>query len=119
MEQQLQQQIAALEAKTRQMTGIVLGMVAFVATYALMAIQGSFLQPSSHVFPWMLGVLFYFAGQLLALIWFRTFVTQLRSLIEFAQVVEQKRMLLEREAITQELAEDGDVEIIRPGGEVG
>ncbi|MCH7471699.1 hypothetical protein IIA79_01935 [bacterium] len=74
-------ELAQLERRARTITGIILGALAFATTYGLMLFEGQTQRPGFHFYPLLLAVAFYLAGDLLALIWFRTVTLQISKLI--------------------------------------
>lgn len=85
MDQQTQQGLAWLERRSRQLTGAVLAVVALVATYGLLIFEGQQGRPAFHVYPWLAAVLFYFAGDLLAYIWFKVVSMRLLAVLKVAE----------------------------------
>ena len=105
----VQRQLALLERRSRTLTGIILAVVAFVATYGLMLFEGQVDRPGFHYYPWILAALFYLAGDILAFVWFKTVSIHLVVLL-----AAKKRRAEEAEP---DMAEDEgveEVEIIRP-----
>jgi len=85
MDQQTQQGLAWLERRSRQLTGAVLAVVALVATYGLLIFEGQQARPAFHVYPWLAAGLFYFAGDLLAYIWFKVVSMRLLAVYKAAE----------------------------------
>jgi hypothetical protein len=82
VEQEVQAALNDLERRCRSLTGLTLAMVAFVATYGILLVEGQTERPVFHFFPWLTGGLFYLAGDLLAMIWFNLVVAHLRTLLK-------------------------------------
>jgi hypothetical protein len=117
VEQQTGQELGRIERRSRTLTGLVLGAVAFLATYGLMFYEGQIERPGFLFYPWLLGVLFYLAGDLLGLIWFHAIAAQLRAQLEFQHRQEEARRLVALAGLSEpEPPGDLDVEVIRPGG---
>jgi hypothetical protein len=117
VEQQTEQELGRIERRSRTLNGLVLGAVAFLATYGLMFYEGQIERPAFLFYPWLLGVLFYLAGDLLGLIWFRAIAAQLRAQLEFQRKQQEARRLAAQAGLLEPepLSTDG-VEVIRPGG---
>jgi hypothetical protein len=80
----------------------VLAVVAFVATYGILLLEGQTERPVFHFYPVLTGVLFYLAGDLLALIWFKLVSLQLGTLLKeqedkIRRELEAERMQFEEE----------------------
>jgi hypothetical protein len=79
-----------LERRCRSLTGAILGIAAFVASYALMLFEGGTDRPGFHFYPWLLGVLFFLAGDVIAFVWMRIAAVQMRRIV----LAEQHRALV-------------------------
>ena len=91
-----------LERRCRIITGLVLAAVAFVATYGILLVEGQSDRPVFHIYPWLVAVLLYLAGDLLAMVWFKLVGIQLQRMV---REMEQKLRL---EAEVRRLALEGD-----------
>ncbi len=118
MEQHTGQELGRIERRSRTLTGLVLGAVAFAACYGLMVYEGQIERPAFLFYPWLLGFLFYFAGDLLAMVWFRSITAQLSALLERQRKTEDVHRLAELKAVLEanETPAPEGVEVIRPGG---
>jgi hypothetical protein len=118
VEQQTGQELGRIERRSRTLTGLVLGALAFGASYGLMLYEGQIERPAFLFYPWLLGALFYFAGDLLAMIWFRSVTAQLTALLEQQHKDEEVRRMAELKAALEsaESPMPEGVEVIRPGG---
>lgn len=117
VEQQTGQELERIERRSRTLSGLVLGAVAFLATYGLMFYEGQVERPGFLFYPWLLGVLFYIAGDLLGLIWFRAIAAQMRAqLAQQRKEEEARRLAAMAELNESEPFSDSGVEVIRPGG---
>jgi hypothetical protein len=117
VEQQTGQELGRIERRSRTLTGLVLGAMAFLATYGLMFFEGQVERPGYLFYPWLLGVLFYLAGDLLGLIWFRAIAAQLSAQLEHQRKQEEARRLVALAGLGEpEPPSAADVEVIRPGG---
>ena len=101
--------MAAIERRARTLTGLILAVVAFVATYGLMLYEGQTTRPAFHFYPWLLAAVFYLAGDLLAFVWFKTMLMQMLALMRQQALQRPVRLEPEEEP-------PSDVEIIRPPG---
>lgn len=81
VEPEVRQQVAQIERRCRTLTGIVLAVLAFLASYGIMLFEGQVERPAFHFYPWLLAVLCYLGGDLLAWIWFRVVLSQLATLL--------------------------------------
>lgn len=113
-----------MERRARSLTGATMGAVALAATYALLLFEDRTTEARAHVYPLIAGVLFYLAGDLIALIWFRLLASQL------AGYIRKLEAELRQPPRPAEAAEDDDdiasgrshaavddgVEVIKPGG---
>lgn len=73
-------QLASLEKRCRLATGMVLAGMAFVASYGLILVGQPDIGRVSF-FPLFLAVLFYIAGDLLALIWIRAVAGHIKEML--------------------------------------
>lgn len=80
MDATLQAEFRALEARVRMSTALILALVAFGCTYGLLLVTHRLVSPGLLFYPWLAGGLFYLAGELLGLIWFRVITHQLLAL---------------------------------------
>jgi hypothetical protein len=78
-------QLPELERRCRSVTGIVLAVVAFTACYGLLLVEDQTALPRAHFYPLIAAALFYLAGDLLALLWFRTMAAQLQAYLKHQQ----------------------------------
>jgi hypothetical protein len=78
---QVKLKLALLERRCRTLTGLILAALAFIASYCIMLIEGQTDRPAFHFYPWVLAVLFYLGGDLLAWVWFKIIVMQLATLL--------------------------------------
>lgn len=85
-----------LERRARTITGMVLAVVAFASAYGLMFFEGQVDRPGFHFYPWLLAILCYLAGDLLALVWFKTLVIQV-SRISRRLLQEELRAIAAKE----------------------
>lgn len=107
------QQLKWLERRSRLLTGTILGVLALAACYGLMFF-GARTSPSArqHFYAWMVAVLFYFAGDLLAFVWFKVVCIRLEMMLnDFKQSLRQQ---LVNEQAEEETLSAADVEIVRP-----
>jgi hypothetical protein len=113
MDQLKRQQLVWLERRCRTTTGFVLAVLALAACYGLLFFEGQMGRSSTqHFYPWMVAVLFYCAGDLLAYIWFKVVSVRLEMIKEEVQQAWQRGM-----AAGSSLAEedtDSGVEVVRP-----
>jgi hypothetical protein len=114
------QELARLEKRIRTLTGLSLGAVAFLSAYGLMMYEGQTDRPAFLFYPWLLAVLFYLAGDLLAMVWFRVNTAQMRVMLDLQRKQEEARRLAKQAGLLDEepSAVDG-VEVIRPSGTGG
>lgn len=110
MDPAIERQLAVLERRARTLTGIILGVAAFLAAYGLMLFEGLTDRPGFHFYPWLLGVVFYLAGDLLAFVWFKTVSLSMVTLLR-GKNRERVSIAPKRPPVTEE---GGEVEIIRP-----
>lgn len=100
-----------------------MGAVALAATYALLLFTDQTADGRVHVYPLIAGLLFYLAGDLIALIWFRLLASQLagyiRRLEAELRAAERRRAAGEDDdedpVETGGAAADDGVEVIKPG----
>lgn len=112
--------MARLEKRIRTVTGLTLGVLAFLSVYGLMLFEGQIERPAFQFYPWLLGVLFYLAGDLLALVWFRVNTSQMRVMLERQRVQDEARRLASLAGLLEPEAPATDgVEVIRPTGSGG
>lgn len=108
MDDQTKKELDDLETRARVLTGTVLAVIALVATYGLQLVEGTLSRPAAHFYPWLAAVLFFLAGQLIAIIWYRAVKLRLESLIP----------LIEAEAVTkareQLISAEGAVSAVAP-----
>lgn len=117
MEHQTGQELERIERRSRTLTGLVLGAVAFLATLGLMFYEGQIERPGFLFYPWLLGVLFYLAGDLLGLIWFRAMAAQMRAQLAHQRKQEEARRLAALAGLSEPEPPSAEgVEVIRPGG---
>ncbi|MCC7477942.1 hypothetical protein IT575_05735 [bacterium] len=88
MDPMLQAEFQSLERRVRASTALILAMVSFGCTFGLMLLTSRELNTPQLFYPWLVGGLFYLAGELLGLVWFRVMTRQLMAMQE-----AQKRQL--------------------------
>jgi hypothetical protein len=117
-----QQDLQQMERRVRSLTGAILGAVAFAACYALLLVLDQTTEMRGHLYALIAGVLFYLAGDLLAMVWFRLLASQLQGYIRrLEQELRQERhsQALDdddvEEGVARIAAADDGVEVIRPG----
>jgi hypothetical protein len=96
----------------------VLGVLAFAATYGLMLFEGQVQRPAFYFYPWLLAVLTYLAGDLLALVWFRAVAAQIGLLLRKSQEDREAVRMLAG-LIEDKNPPQDKVEIVRPPGPGG
>jgi hypothetical protein len=96
--------LADIERRCRTLTGMLLAVMAFIASYSIMLIEGQIERPVFHIYPWILAVLFYIGGDLLALVWFKVVVWQVLRILQadFASQTEQLEIETAKRASTVE-----------------
>ena len=67
-------------------TALILALAAFGCCYGLLLLTHRLVTPGLLFYPWLAGGLFYLAGELLGLVWFRVMTRQLMAL----QAAEQR-----------------------------
>ena len=107
----MQLQLAWLERRSRRLTGIVLAALALGASYSLLIFEGQLARQSLHFYPWVMAVLFYAAGDLLAYVWFKVVTLKLTALL----MSKPPRIPGEEEAGLEPGLAAQDVEVVRPG----
>ena len=117
MDQSNRQQIAWLERRCRTSTGLVLAVLALAACYGLLFFDGQMNRGGSQQFyPWVVAVLFYFAGDLLAYIWFKVVSIRLEMIKEEVQQAWRRGMSVDNDI---EFEVDSGVEVVRPTEQEG
>lgn len=106
VEHQVQAALNQLERRCRSITGLVLAAVAFVATYGILLLEGQTERPAFHFYPWLTGVLFYLAGDLLAFVWFRLITLQLDSMLKNMEEQLRQEATLKRSVFEEEETEE-------------
>jgi hypothetical protein len=106
-------QLQELERRCRTVTGVVLAVVAFAACYGLLLVEDQTALPRSHFYPLIAGALFYLAGDLLAMLWFRILAAQVQAFLEHQ---ERQAKAAPAPAPGPEVDVDADdgVEVIHP-----
>jgi len=92
MDSQVKLKLALLERRCRTLTSLILAVLAFAASYSILLLEGQTDRPAFHFYPWVLAVLFYLGGDLLAWVWFKIVVMQLATLLSsprFAHTAEE------------------------------
>lgn len=113
MDQLKRQQLAWLERRCRTTTGFVLAVLALAACYGLLFFEGQMNRGGSqHFYPWMVAVLFYFAGDLLAYVWFKVVSVRLDMIKDEVQQAWRRGMAAQEGGDYDE--SDSDVEVVRP-----
>jgi hypothetical protein len=113
-------ELARLEKRIRTVTGLVLGAVAFLSAYGLMMYEGQIDRPAFLFYPWLLGVLFYLAGDLLGMVWFRVSTAQMRAMLDQQRKQDEARRLASLAGLLDEQPQAVEgVEVIRPSGTGG
>ncbi len=95
-----------LERRCRSVTGMVLAAVAFAATYGILLLEGQSDRPAFHLYPWLVAVLFYLAGDLLALVWFKLVSLQLQSLLKDLEQKQEREAEVQRALFASEDTEE-------------
>jgi hypothetical protein len=113
MDRHTDQQLKWLERRSRLLTGTILAVLALAACYGWLFFGGQVnISAQQHFYAWMVAVLFYFAGDLLAFVWFKVVCIRLEMLLDdFKQSL--RRQLVAEEA-EEETLSAADVEIVRP-----
>jgi len=106
-------QLQDLERRCRTVTGMVLALVAFGACYALLLVEDQTALPRAHLYPLAAGALFYFAGDLLAMLWFRTLAAQLQAFVRHQEHLAKTAHAAPHGPEVDVDADDG-VEVIHP-----
>lgn len=91
-----------LERRCRTITGVVLAAVAYAATYGILLLEGQTDRPVFHVYPWLVAVLFYLAGDLLAMVWFKLVSMQLDSMMKELERKQQRELEIQRALFASE-----------------
>lgn len=110
MENSIRQSLEYLEQRSRTLTALLMGLVAFTAAYALLLFDGSTSRPMAHIWPWLLGVMFYLAGDVLGYIWFR--VISIHMMKIFRQWEEEQEKVISMEDGLEGEDLDDDLEVI-------
>jgi hypothetical protein len=115
-----------MERRARNLTGATMGAVALAATYALLVLTDQTSDGRLHLYPIITALLFYFAGDLIAMIWFRLLAGQLASYIRRLEAQQHSetghrnstgQSDVEESSNAAKFGEHDDVEIIKPGTE--
>ncbi|MCB1217330.1 MAG: hypothetical protein R3F46_14995 [bacterium] len=114
MEYDIRQSLTTLEQRSRTLTALLMGLVAFCAAYALILLSGDTQRPAAHVWPWLLGVMFYLAGDVLGYIWFRVVSIHVIKVLRQWEEEQEKVVNMEDGLDAHEL--DDEVEVIVPNG---
>jgi hypothetical protein len=85
---------------------MVLAVVAFTAAYGVLLVEGQTDRPVFHLYPWLVAVLLYFAGDLLALIWFKLVGLQLQAMLREADRKQRLEAEVQRQVFPLEEADD-------------
>jgi Zn-dependent protease with chaperone function len=101
VDSQVKLKLAVLERRCRTLTGLILAVLAFAASYGILLYEGQTERPAFHFYPWLLAVLFYLGGDLLAWVWFKIIVMQLATLLSSPRYAQQP---------------EESQEAVRPGG---
>ena len=110
VEYDLRQSLNTLEQRSRTLTALLMGLVAFSAAYVLILLNGDTQRPAAHVWPWLLGVMFYLAGDVLGYIWFRVITIHLMKLLRQWEEEQEKAIAMEDGLENAEV--DDDLEVI-------
>jgi hypothetical protein len=107
----IDRQLLWLERRSRMLTGTVLAVLALATAYGLLIFEGQLTRPSFHFYPWLMAVMFYAAGDLLAYIWFKVLTLKLAAMLMLVPKdgPEEKDDEFELEPAKP------DVEVVRPG----
>lgn len=89
MEGKAERELALLERRSRTLSGAVLAVTGFLATYGLMLFEGQIDRPGFHFYPWFAALLLFFAGDLWTMIWFRVVARQLAIILRNRQTEEE------------------------------
>jgi len=118
MDRSDRQQLAWLERRCRMLTGIILAALALAAGYGWLFFSGQAnLDGRQHFYAWLVAALFYFAGDLLAFIWFRVVTVRLELMLaQLRRELQRQAGALEEE---EETLEPPDVEYVRPAEHKG
>lgn len=114
--------LSKMERQARSLTGAAMSAVALAACYALLVLQDQTGDPRMHLYPLIAAALFYLAGDIVALIWFRLLASQLQLFVRYLEQPQQQQASRRGpgEASEEDEAEsvaegDDGVEIIKPG----
>ncbi|MCB1187139.1 hypothetical protein KDL29_08235 [bacterium] len=110
VEYDLRQSLTTLEQRSRTLTALLMGLVAFCAAYVLILLSGDTQRPVAHVWPWLLGVMFYLAGDVLGYIWFRVVSIHVIKVLRQWEEEQEKAVAMEDRLDSPEI--DDDVEVI-------
>ena len=110
MDPQVERQLAAIERRACTLTGITLAVVAFVGSYGLMLFEGQTARPAFHFYPWLMALVFYIAGHLLAWIWLKTMLMQIVAMFRQRGINERAAQIIPPPVPPPE-----GVEVIKPG----
>ena len=99
-----------LEKRSRTLTALLMGLVAWTAAYVLILFDGSSSRPLAHIWPWLLGVMFYLAGDVIGYIWFRVVSIHLMKIFHQWEQEQDKVVAMEDRLEHEQL--DDDVEVI-------
>jgi len=106
-------QLAWLERRCRLLTGIILAALALAAGYGWLFFSGQVnLDGRQHFYAWLIAALFYFAGDLLAFIWFRVVTVRLELML--AQIQRDLRRQSGAVGVEEETLAAPEVEFVRP-----
>ncbi len=78
----LQAELQSLERRVRTSTALILALVSFGCCYGLLLLTNRLISAPLFFYPWLVGGLFYVAGELLGLVWFRIMTRQLVAMQE-------------------------------------
>lgn len=107
------QQLAWLERRSRLLTGLILAALALAASYGWLFFGGEVtLTARQHFYAWMIAVLFYFAGDLLAYVWFKVVCIRLDMMLRDFRLDLLRQLINEEE--DQGALSQAEVEIVRP-----
>jgi hypothetical protein len=92
VEQATRRQLAEIERRSRTLTGMLLAVMAFLASYSIMLVEGQIERPIFHLYPWIAAIICYIGGDLLALVWFKVVVLQVLRVLQAEAAVQTEQL---------------------------